>query len=308
MCCAERIKRYTHLYCDTHSPRITHSFRAPVTFITRPTAKRLGRICRSTREEAVHAVPALLTKHSRYFRELLAGEFSEGAETSTDAMETNDAEDRSNPEVEARGSYGDYVEDWLEHYSDSDASYYDEDDGVTRSERENVSACSLELISRAHHLTLGTGSTTAAKTKVQHGKNRGEQDVLHAVSPLQLIIRHSAQVVRGFSARTYKALVAYLQTGIIHFAPLTTASLCGTASSMRDDFGAHWLRAQALRNEARDLAEETSQIQASPKSVYRLADKLGLDDLKERARKAYAASLGPEVSACDTLPSHRLFS
>ncbi len=106
--------------------------------------------------------------------------------------------------------------------------------------------------------------------------------------------------------------MAYLQTGVIHFAPPTTLSLSmnTTPPNPPDDpgcFGALWLQAHAQRNKTRDAAGETSQRQASPKSIYRLADKLGLDDLKEQAKTAYIASLRPEVRVLVTLCLSRLF-
>ncbi len=124
----------------------------------------------------MHALPALLTKQSRYFRELLAGEFSEGADESAPATETetNDAEEDKNSEGEKdKGSA--YVEDWLDYFSDSDASYCDDgDDEVAQSEREKVNACLSRRGVMHENLTLHTEYNTSVETRKQHGEGCGE--------------------------------------------------------------------------------------------------------------------------------------
>ncbi len=153
-------------------------------------------------------------------------------------------------------------------------------------------------------LTLNTGRREDQESDSKLWKDCGK---LHSKRiSLLAPLTHRSQIVEDFCARTCRAVLGYIQTGQIYFAPSTTACLWGTRASLsvkppgvtdeNECFGSHWLRAQALRNEARDLNEEICHMKASPKSVYRLADKLGLDDLKQYAKTAYLAGLGSEVS------------
>ncbi|OSX61758.1 hypothetical protein POSPLADRAFT_1070345 [Postia placenta MAD-698-R-SB12] len=86
--------------------------------------------------------------------------------------------------------------------------------------------------------------------------------------------------VKDAAHKTLQALVAYLYTGEIDFAPLRSAN-------------------------ARPAAQHPSAYESplcSPKSIYRLADRYGLDDLKKRALE----NLGAQLTADNILPE--LFS
>ncbi|BGP45317.1 hypothetical protein JCM10450v2_001135 [Rhodotorula kratochvilovae] len=104
-------------------------------------------------------------------------------------------------------------------------------------------------------------------------------------------------VVKDTSYTTYRAVLLWMQTGHIEFAPLH--------SSFRKD-GETVAVAQAARLEALQQppfsspsaapsVPSTAQIPlaASPKSVYRLADLLSLDTLKSLALANYLSQLGP---------------
>ncbi|KZT21113.1 hypothetical protein NEOLEDRAFT_1244832 [Neolentinus lepideus HHB14362 ss-1] len=75
-------------------------------------------------------------------------------------------------------------------------------------------------------------------------------------------------VVKDVAYKTLKALVMYLYTGKITFAPLRSSQT--SASNVQ------------------------CEIQCSPKSMYRLADKLGIDEIKALALEAIRASISED--------------
>ncbi|TFK54321.1 hypothetical protein OE88DRAFT_1654944 [Heliocybe sulcata] len=77
-------------------------------------------------------------------------------------------------------------------------------------------------------------------------------------------------VVKDAAYRTYKALMFYLYTGEIKFRPLTSSQ---------------------KRSAGDAVAQEHASRSCSPKSMYRLADKLGLEELKLLARDAIKSGL-----------------
>ncbi|KAI0927678.1 hypothetical protein AcV5_008151 [Taiwanofungus camphoratus] len=76
-------------------------------------------------------------------------------------------------------------------------------------------------------------------------------------------------VIRDTAFMTWQSLVFYLYTGQLNFAPLKSQG-------------------------ARFLATETELPLCSPKSMYRLADKLGLDELKEHALEDIRSKLSTD--------------
>ncbi|KAI0088866.1 hypothetical protein BDY19DRAFT_906358 [Irpex rosettiformis] len=84
-------------------------------------------------------------------------------------------------------------------------------------------------------------------------------------------------VIPDVSHRTLKAMVYFLYTGELDFAPLTSSST--HAQSSEDS---------TLTNSIRS---PWAAPQCSPKSMYRLADKFGLSDLKVKARENIVSKL-----------------
>lgn len=127
--------------------------------------------------------------------------------------------------------------------------------------------------------TAPTQTLTPRASPTQRGRPAsGSSDVTsddHAM-------HHSGRsvFVKDAAHKTLKALVAYLYTGEIDFAPLQSAN-------------------------ARPAGQRGSAYEAplcSPKSIYRLADRYGLGDLKKRALE----NLGAQLTADNILPE--LFS
>ncbi|GAA5915533.1 hypothetical protein JCM6882_005928 [Rhodosporidiobolus microsporus] len=91
---------------------------------------------------------------------------------------------------------------------------------------------------------------------------------------------------------TYRAVLLYLQSGYIDFAPLRSASLPLNP------------KATTTRSEAVAAAageDDTLPLPPSPKSVYRLAHFLGLEDLQTLALERIKASLEIETAALELL-------
>ncbi|BGP12389.1 hypothetical protein JCM10213_002006 [Rhodosporidiobolus nylandii] len=86
---------------------------------------------------------------------------------------------------------------------------------------------------------------------------------------------------------TYHAVLVYLQTGFIHFAPLSS-SFASSATSTRRDF----LSSKHAKNPSLPLP-------VSPKSAYRLAHLLGVRDLQRHCLTAISTSLKPEMVAAE---------
>ncbi len=68
-------------------------------------------------------------------------------------------------------------------------------------------------------------------------------------------------------------------------------------------FDQRWMAAHAARKRWFEN-EPNSATMASAKSIYRLADKVGLDELKSTAKEAYLSAITPEVSLLRTASSH----
>ncbi|TFK54021.1 hypothetical protein OE88DRAFT_1732748 [Heliocybe sulcata] len=85
---------------------------------------------------------------------------------------------------------------------------------------------------------------------------------------------------------TWHALILYLYTGHVSFKPLRSESAgCGSASSTFPD-----LSVPPNRDPSRNV-DRLCTVQCSPKSMYRLADKLGLPYLEILALEAIKASI-----------------
>ncbi len=118
-----------------------------------------------------------------------------------------------------------------------------------------------------------------------------------------LLCRARVKVVRDASLRTYRALLVYLLDGSISFARLTAGFFSGADVARAEgapppatqSFAARWMKAHAARKAWMGKAANATLL-ASPKSMYRLADKMGLDELKRKAEEAYMAAINPEVS------------
>ncbi|KAH9920091.1 uncharacterized protein B0H18DRAFT_617273 [Fomitopsis serialis] len=81
-------------------------------------------------------------------------------------------------------------------------------------------------------------------------------------------------VVKDMAHKTWIALIAYIYTGSIEFSPLRSSS-----ASPPGDHGSQ---------------NRTSSVACSPKSMYRLADKYGLEDLQGMALKQIRSGLSTD--------------
>ncbi len=101
---------------------------------------------------------------------------------------------------------------------------------------------------------------------------------------------------------TFSALIYYLYTDLVDFAPLTSSFLPAHLSSSspfsEQDEGRSVARAMYEAHERRkaliwDYAGENQDkpMPVSPKSMYRLADKMQLHELKQRAQEDIAKKL-----------------
>ncbi|BGP49013.1 hypothetical protein JCM10450v2_004892 [Rhodotorula kratochvilovae] len=100
----------------------------------------------------------------------------------------------------------------------------------------------------------------------------------------QITVKHAAY-------STYCAVLRYLATGLIRFAPLTSSCLPSNPSAPR-----------TRRGYISDLSLsgiDPSALLVSPKSVYRLAHLLQLDDLQRAALAAFKGSLSPTNAAAE---------
>ncbi|GAA5907560.1 hypothetical protein JCM6882_004409 [Rhodosporidiobolus microsporus] len=87
---------------------------------------------------------------------------------------------------------------------------------------------------------------------------------------------------------TYQAILIYLQTGFIHFTPLSSSFSPSADSPSRNDFL------------SKSLTDKPSlPLPVSPKSAYRLAHLLQLDDLQKRSLDALRSSLSAANAASE---------
>ncbi|KAJ3558091.1 hypothetical protein NM688_g1118 [Phlebia brevispora] len=207
---------------------------------------------------AIYANSAVLRHASKYFDELLAGSFKENSITSLDDPFPKDRPD--------------FTEEY-EYYSDSDldeeeecevevgvviASNLRSDVTVDNKTEENTSSLNDEVASEN-----ATGLVTVPEPSLEEKKF--ERDV----NPQQ--VRRSKGegkviVLPDVAFNTLKALIFYIYTGDVAFAPLKSQTNANTINSAHTvDFSPY------------------SAPPCSPKSIYRIADKYGLDDLKQKA-------------------------
>ncbi len=149
---------------------------------------------------------------------------------------------------------------------------------------------------------MQTAATPAAPDSGKSAVSAGQR---HVSQPqLTLPIRDHPQTITGTPARTYRALLTYLQVGHIVFAPLTTSFFSAAESQQAASSGATeiekpfeqiWFMAHEARKTTL-LHQGEASIMASSKSIYRLADTIGLDGLKRKAKDAYLSRITPEVS------------
>ncbi|CAL1713800.1 unnamed protein product [Somion occarium] len=154
-------------------------------------------------------------------------------------------------------STGDEVPPETNEYDyDSDSDLEDEE------ETGSLSDESIEI--------LPTGSSGS------NSKGRQETNAAWTIQPTPQATKYSI-LIPDCAATTWQALLFYIYTGEIRFAPLR---------SQGED-----VRAQA-RTQHKDTKLEEPPL-CSPKSMYRLADKYGFEDLKQRAANDIQSKLTP---------------
>jgi hypothetical protein len=93
--------------------------------------------------------------------------------------------------------------------------------------------------------------------------------------------------IGGTEYRTWQALLFYLETGVIFFAPLKSSYSLGVDKEDSESW-----RAYAHRKRVSYYSIEGNfPFECSPKSMYALADMIGLEELKEMAFRQIIASL-----------------
>ncbi|KZT21553.1 hypothetical protein NEOLEDRAFT_1139158 [Neolentinus lepideus HHB14362 ss-1] len=103
--------------------------------------------------------------------------------------------------------------------------------------------------------------------------------------------------ISDFSYRTFRTILHFLYTGCIAFAPLTSTYRVAVAQkSFEEDV----LKDRRIFNQQRAIAispnGEVGTIPwASPKSIYRLADKLDISELKVAAAQVIRESMTPDT-------------
>lgn len=118
---------------------------------------------------------------------------------------------------------------------------------------------------------------------LQHPPRLDSSSILDDLSYRQITITQTA-----FS--TYYALIVFLTTGFIHFAPLSSSFVSSTTS----DRSTRLAFLSTCHDVSRDLP-----LPVSPKSLYRLAHLLSLTDLQKRALDTFSSSLSVDNAAVE---------
>ncbi|KAI0088863.1 hypothetical protein BDY19DRAFT_946415 [Irpex rosettiformis] len=152
-----------------------------------------------------------------------------------------------------------------DYMSDSDLGWDDDSDPANKDEQTATG----EVASKNSLQSSGDGiETTPLINAIPATSNRAYTSIA-GHKPVRVI------VIPDVAFSTFNALMFFFLTGEVNFASLrSTQSIDDEASSF-------------------DL-EPWEAPQCSPKSMYRLADKLGLSDLKEKAKKDIEAKLTPD--------------
>ncbi|TFK48527.1 hypothetical protein OE88DRAFT_1727782 [Heliocybe sulcata] len=164
------------------------------------------------------------------------------------------------------------------------ASDSDYDDPASDDAEEALSVEDTDAYAPVIDESLPVGACTPRSTggvERRRGNERGRR-VVH---------------ISDFSYRTFRAILYFLYTGCIAFAPLTSTYRAAVAQRTLDE---DVLMDRRIFNQQRAIAispngEVGSIPWASPKSIYRLADKLGIPELKVAAAQVIKDSLTPDT-------------
>lgn len=117
----------------------------------------------------------------------------------------------------------------------------------------------------------------------EEGSGSGDEATVESEGRLSCDSSFHSINISDTSYTTYRAVLWYLSTGHIHFKPSLRSSLSAQAKSCRIHLG-----------ETSSPSRSLPVFPSSPKSVYRLAHFLGLDDLCLLALQALRTSLTPD--------------
>ncbi|KAI0661273.1 hypothetical protein C8Q70DRAFT_704611 [Cubamyces menziesii] len=219
----------------------------------------------------VHASGAVLTQTAEYFQTLLTGGFSEDVHV---GLLPKDAR---RPSISSRKLRRSIPACDYEYESDSDLD--DEiDDTPSDDAPETPRSIHRDVsVGTEESPVLGSGSTTSPTVDTPA---LSEADGDYEPDPIPEYIVHTV-FIQDIAYRTFKAFVHYAYTGSIEFS--TLRSLDGS----KPDTGASEVR--------------LSEFACSPKSMYRLADKYGLNELKELAAQNIKSQLTAGVALPELL-------
>ncbi|KAI0331008.1 hypothetical protein GY45DRAFT_1336471 [Cubamyces sp. BRFM 1775] len=230
----------------------------------------------------VHASSTVLMQTAEYFHHLLAGGFSEDAH-----IGLSQAARQSSRKL--RRSIAAYD---FEYESDSDLD--DEiDDALSSDIRTEGGSTHHDVSVGTDPPVLESGGTTSTISaemhedmRPEHATTDGWKDEDKDSSMLEppsipAYINHTV-VIQDVAHRTFRAFVHYAYTGSIEFSALRSIenSKRGTGASEN---------------------QKTLELACSPKSMYRLADKYGLSELRKLAAKNIKSQLTPEIALSELL-------
>lgn len=285
---------------------------------------------KSSSTRRIYAIRKILAARSEYFCDMFEGGFIEGEEQRSDDDddgEGDEGEEGRGGEVDRADIDGreaatstsasssrktprrrratttvpdSFVDEALLHDSDAEIDMYEGADGEDDAEGDDGD----EATTAAAMVARSTMSTPPPAAPMPPSK---------ASTPAPLSRRGQRRhrrkvVVRDSSYATFKALLYFLYTDTIEFAPLTSSFISGgggqrktgaaaaegAAAAPPQRFNAMMLRAHTRRQEV--IAEYCRRWPSRPapcsaKAMYRLADKLQISDLKRRAQEHLCASL-----------------
>ncbi|KAG8985870.1 hypothetical protein FRB94_005125 [Tulasnella sp. JGI-2019a] len=259
--------------------------------------------------QSIYASKKLLARRSEYFKSMFEGGFAES--TYSSYLETNllspvsptrlnSRFGASHLKLPARPSVD--LDDIDDDDSDADSDYDapssdDECDFISRGNMEiELSGPAVPLSDPQRQVTY-LQSCDGEDTPLVKSTARRSMVAPTATSSMQVII------VRDTAYLTYRALLFALYTDDITFGPLaSTYHTDRTAANKKDgDFPYSTRReyVQSRLSQPKTEAQRKAPLPCSPKSLYKLADRFDLPQIKRRAFQAIKNSLNPRNVAAE---------
>ncbi|GAA95622.1 uncharacterized protein L969DRAFT_313465 [Mixia osmundae IAM 14324] len=240
----------------------------------------------------LYASKKILTIRSEYFASMLSGDFAESFPPDRHLFHPSDlTADRQDDYIE-----DDEESEWMCNDSDDPPVYADTSRHRQATDRDTTPSQEPRERQESQQSDVSFRSTEASSHDEATASAVDAATTPHATGPAR-----SQVFVTDALYANYRALLFYLYTDNITFAPLSSnyyaARLAALESGQAFPYSSrdHYVHKTATRAPVYGIGRTVQQPLCSAKAIYRLADKLGLPELKHRAFDHIIGSLTVET-------------